>query len=204
MPQPVRGRLRAGIVAELLLVSLLLVFQSTGFAAAFDLAQLMQTLAQVKSGTASFIERREVAVLDRTIVSSGKLFFEAPDTLVRETLKPRSERMAVSGNTMTLSQGGRSRTLELDSVPEAAVMVDAIRGTLTGNRDALERNFSVDVGGSAAHWSLQLVPLDARMRGQVAIVNVAGDGSAVREIRVTLADGDRSVMTITPLPAPAR
>ena len=181
-------------------VALLLVFQPAGFAAAFDLGQLMQLLAQVRAGEASFTEQREVAVLDRALESSGRLCFEAPDTLVRETVKPRSERMAVSGNTLTLSQGGRSRTLELDSMPEAAVMVDAIRGTLTGNRDALERNFSVEVSGSAAHWTLDLVPLDARLRGQVASVSVAGDGSVVHEVRIAMADGDRSLMTITPLP----
>jgi hypothetical protein len=45
------------------------------------------------------------------------------------------------------------------------------------------------------------VPKDLRLRGQVASVRVGGQGSAVREVQVLLADGDRSVMTIEPLPA---
>ena len=102
--------------------------------AAFDLGQLTQLLATVKAGSATFTEKRSVTMLERTLESSGRLSFEAPDTFVRETLKPRQERMAVVGNQVTMSLGSRSRTVPLDSVPEAAVIVEAIRGTLTGNR----------------------------------------------------------------------
>jgi len=167
-------------------------------ATAFDLAQLMKTLAAVRAGEASFVERREVAMLDRTLESSGRLSFEVPDTFVRETLKPSRQRMAVAGNTLTLNEGGRTRTMELDAAPEAAVVVEAIRGTLTGNRDALERHFTASVTGTAERWSLELVPREARLRGQVAAVRVSGEQALVREVAVLLADGDRSVMTIEP------
>jgi hypothetical protein len=157
----------------------------------------------VRTGEATFVERREVAVLDRTVMSSGRLSFEAPDTFVRETLKPQRDRMAVTGNTLTLSRGDRTRTMQLDAAPEAAVIVEAIRGTLTGNGGALERAFATTVSGSAERWSLDLVPRDARLRGQVVSVRVSGEQAVVREVVVLLADGDRSVMTIEPLPARA-
>ncbi|MEO7009874.1 MAG: LolA-related protein, partial [Caldimonas sp.] len=82
--------------------------------------------------------------------------------------------------------------------PEAAVLVEAIRGTLTGNRGALERLFETGVSGSAERWTLDLVPRDARLRGQVAAIKVRGEQAVVREVAVQLADGDRSVMKITP------
>ncbi len=170
----------------------------------FTLAELTRLLAQVKAGDATFTEKRAVAVLDRTLESTGRLSFAAPDTFVRETLKPRQEKLAVVGNTVTLSQGTRTRTVALDSVPEAAVIVEAVRGTLTGNRDALERHFSTRVSGSAPRWALELTPLDVRLRGQVASVRVAGTQGVVREVTVALADGDRSVMTIEPVPIAAR
>jgi outer membrane lipoprotein-sorting protein len=172
-------------------------------AAAFDVAALMRTLARARAGEATFVERREVAMLDRTVESSGRLSFEAPDTFVRETLRPRPERLAVKGNTVTMTQGGRTRSMELDASPQAAVLVEAVRGTLTGNRDALERHFDASVAGTPEKWTLQLVPRDARLRGQVASVEVRGEQALVREITVWLADGDRTVMTITPLEAKA-
>jgi outer membrane lipoprotein-sorting protein len=172
-------------------------------AAAFDLAALTALLARVKAGEATFTERRRIEMLDRTLESSGRLSFRAPDVFVRETLQPRREKLAVDGNLLTMSLGERSRTMQLDASPEAAVIVEAVRGTLTGNRESLERLFAASVGGSAEGWTLELVPRDARLRGQVAQVRLAGRESVVREVQVLLADGDRSVMTITPVP-PAR
>ncbi len=189
-----RRRLLGGAVALLL--------ARPAFATGFDLDQLMALLAQVRSGEATFTEKRQVAMLDKTLESSGRLSFEAPDTFVRETLKPRQEKIAVTGNRVTMSQGSRSRTLALDSVREASLIVEAIRGTLTGNRDALDRNFATTVSGTAQRWSLELVPREAYLREQVASVKLSGEQSLVREVQVAMFDGDKSVLTITPtLPA---
>jgi len=193
---PDRRRTLASLLALVSAVALPSVARAQ---AAFDIVQLMQLLAQVKAGEAAFTEKRTVAMLDRTLESSGKLSFEAPDTFVRETLKPRHERLAVVGNMVTMSQGQRTRTVPLDSVPEAAVIVEAIRGTLTGNREAIERNFSASVSGAAARWTLELVPRVPRLRELVISVRVSGQQALVREIVVAMADGDRSVMSITPL-----
>jgi hypothetical protein len=169
----------------------------------FDLAELTALLGRVKSGEASFVEKRRIEMLDRTLESSGRLSFRAPDSFTRETLRPSHEKLEVNGNVLTLSAGDRSRTLQLDSSPEVDIIIEAIRGTLTGNRDALERFFATTVSGSAERWTLDLVPHDMRLRGQVASVRVLGHGSVVHEVRVLLADGDHSTMTIAPLPGGA-
>ncbi len=178
-------------------------------AADFDLGRLTALLSQVRSGEATFTEKRTVKELDKTLEFSGRLSFEAPDTFVRETLPPRQEKVAVVGNRVTMSQGGRSRTIALDSVREASLIIEAIRGTLTGNRDALDRNFVTTVTGDARRWTLELVPREAYLREQVASVKIAGEQSLVREVQVAMFDGDTSVMTITPTviaapPGPSR
>jgi len=165
---------------------------------AFDLARLMQMLAGVRAGEATFVERRDVRMLDRTLVSKGRLSFEAPDTFVRETTEPTRERLAITGNTLTVTQGGRRRPLQIDAAPEAALMVEAIRGTLTGNRATLERYFDARVSGTPEQWWLDLVPRDAGLRNQVQSVRVGGQRATVREVDVYLADGDRSYMSIEP------
>ena len=167
--------------------------------AQFDLTQLMQTLAQVKAGEATFTETRTVAMLERTLQSSGRLSFEAPDSFVRETLKPRREKIAVVGNSVTMSLGSRTRTVPLDSVPEAAVIMEAIRGTLTGNRDAIERNFTPSVTGTPQRWTLELKPREPRLRELVIALRLVGERALVREVTVAMADGDKSVMTIEPI-----
>jgi hypothetical protein len=179
--------------------ALLALGETPAASAEFDLAHLMAMLGGVRTGAATFVERREVAMLDRTLESSGRLSFEAPDTFVRETLKPQRERLAISGNTVTMSRGSTSRSLQVDAAPEAAVVVEAIRGTLTGNREALERLFETRVSGSPERWWLDLVPRDARLRGQVASLRIGGEQAMVRSVAVQLADGDRSLMTIEPV-----
>ena len=203
MPLPDDARSARSLVALracVLACSLAAVAGSALAASAFDLAQLTALLGRVKSGAATFVEKRRIEMLDRTLESSGRLSFRSPDIFVRETLRPRREKLEVDGNRLTMSIGDRSRTLQLDAAPEAAVIVDAIRGTLTGNRDVLERQFESTVGGSAEAWTLDLVPRDLRLRGQVAAVRLLGRDSMVREVQVLLADGDRSTMTIEPAP----
>ncbi len=198
MRAPARPDPRAAL--RIALVALCLAAAGTARAAGFDLQALMHQLAQVRSGQAVFVEDRRVQQLDQTLRSSGRLSFSAPDTFVRETLKPSHERLAVVGNQLTMSRGNRSRTALLDSVPEAVVIVEAIRGTLTGNRETLERYFDTSVQGSAQQWQLELVPREPRLRGQVAHLRLSGGQGQVREVRMTLADGDTSVMRIEPVP----
>ena len=166
---------------------------------AFDLQQLTQLLSQVKSGESVFTEKRTVDMLERTLESSGRLSFAVPDSFMRETLKPRQEKVAVVGNKVTLSAGSRSRTVPLDTVPEAAVIMEAIRGTLTGNRESLERHFAATVSGTPQRWLLELVPIEPRLRELVRTVQLSGQKSDVRGVTVVMADGDRSVMTIEPM-----
>ena len=184
---------------------LLLAFASAGVARAqaFDLDALMRTLAQTKSGEATFTEERHVQQLDQTLRSAGKLRFAAPDTFVRETVSPRRERLAVAGNELTITQGSRTRTMLLDSLPEAALVVEAIRGTLTGNRAILERYFAPRMQGRADAWQLDLVPRDPRLQAQVAQLRLVGRQGQVREVRISMADGDSSVMWIEPVAAAA-
>jgi hypothetical protein len=197
-----RRRFALALIAALPLTAPLVFGARCAWAApAFDLGALMALLAGVKSGEATFVETRRIEMLDRTLVSSGRLSFKAPDVFVRETLKPRHEQLAVEGNTLTMSLGERSRTMQLDASPEAAVIVEAIRGTLTGNRGVLERLFETRVSGDARQWSLELVPRDLRLRGQVASVRISGREQVASEVRILLADGDHSVMTITPVRA---
>jgi len=194
-----RRRLLAATIAALGLAATLAFAPRAALAEAFDLGALTALLGGVKSGEATFVETRRIEMLDRTLQSSGRLSFKAPDSFVRETLKPRQEKLAVDGNTLTMSLGDRSRTMQLDASPEAAVIVEAIRGTLTGNRNTLERLFETTVSGDARAWTLKLVPRDLRLRGQVSAVEVSGRDAMTREVKVQLADGDRSVMTIEPV-----
>ena len=137
-----------------------LVARPTFAADTFDLTALAALLAQRKSGEAHFEETRLVSGMDGPLLSSGMLSFTAPDAFARHTLQPRAESMAVQGNVITLKRGGRSRQMTLDAVPELSALVEALRGTLTGDAVALQKFFTTAVAGTAQGWKLTLVPRD--------------------------------------------
>ena len=163
---------------------------------ALDLGQLMAQLAQRTSGEARFAEQRFVSGLDQPLRSSGTLSFKAPDRLARHTLLPRAESFVVEGNRVTLERGGRVRQTSIDAVPELASLVAAIRGTLTGDVATLQQYFQPSVAGTAAQWTLTLLPLDDRLAAVVRQLRLEGQHADLRQVEVQLADGDRSVMSI--------
>jgi outer membrane lipoprotein-sorting protein len=165
---------------------------------ALDLPELMGLLSKQKSGEARFTEQRFVHGLEGPLDSRGTLSFNAPDKLVRRTLSPRDETMAVEGNTLTLSRGGRNRTLTLDSMPELLGLVEAMRGTLSGDGTTLQRYFRSTVSGSTANWTLDLLPADSRLAAQVRSIRISGRASEVVGLEMEFVGGDRSVMSITP------
>ena len=161
----------------------------------------MGLLAQNKYGEARFVEKRQVQGLARPLQSSGTLSFVAPGRFARQTLEPRPEAMVVDGDQVSLTRNGRTRQMALDAVPEMALMVKAIRGTLTGDGATLRQAFRLTLLGNAAQWTLQMEPQDARLAAQISYIMVGGRRGEVRGMEMQMADGDRSVTTIEPLPA---
>ncbi len=190
------------LILSLLLLSILLASTIGHAESNWDIDQLMQSLAATRSGHASFVEKKSIAILDKPVESSGELFYSAPDRLEKRTLKPKAESMLLDKNTLTVEQRGKKHVLPLQNYPEVAAFIDSIRGTLAGDRKALERTYTLSIEGSEQNWSLALLPIEDKMKKVVAKISIAGSGNALRTIEIKQADGDSSLMTITPLPAP--
>ena len=187
---------RAFVTGALLLTPLL------SHAAEWDIEQLMRSLAQTRIGHASFVEKKSIAILDKPVESSGELFYSAPDHLEKRTLKPKPESMVVHGNELLIERGRQKHRLQLQAYPELAAFIDSIRGTLAGDRQALERNYRLTLEGTDEHWTLQLLPLDEKMQAVVKRIRIAGMRDAVRSVEITQADGDSSLMLIEKLATP--
>ena len=181
-----------------LLLGLVLCCGATASQAAWQLGDLMQALAQSKGGRASFVEKKYLAIVDKPVESSGELLYVAPDRLEKRTLKPRAESLVLEGQRLAIERAGKARlTLDLQSYPEAAAFVDSIRGTLAGDRGALEKVYRLTLSGDAAQWQLILIPQYSRMSDIVTRIVIRGSKGEVSRIDFDLADGDRSEMTIT-------
>jgi len=167
------------------------------FAAGWDVGALMALLRANPAGRAHFVETKEItSLLDRPLESSGELTFTPPDRLEKHVTSPGDERMVADRERLTLERGGRKQELALADYPQVAVLVESIRGTLAGDRAALERTYRLDLAGDARSWRLTLTPREAALTKLVTRVTVEGSQAEVRRVTVEQADGDRSVMRI--------
>ncbi len=194
--RPLRGLLAA------LATLVLLAAAPTSQAAEWQLTDLMQLLAQTRSGQARFVERKYIALLDKPLESSGEMSFAAPDRMEMRTLKPRKQSMLLDGNRLTLEQDGRQKTVNLQSYPEVAAFVEGIRGTLAGDRHALEKVYRVHLLGNPVRWQLLLEPREPTMSRIISRIRIGGSQGEVLSVAYDHADGDRSEMQIVPVARP--
>ena len=163
----------------------------------------MQVLAQQKSSKASFLEKKYIAILDKPLDSSGELAFQAPDRLEKRTLKPHPESLVLDGDQLSVNlRNKRPMVLRLHEHPEIAAIVESIRGALSGDKDALEKNYSVEFLGVPSKWQLTLVPLNPQASKVVSKIRMDGTQANIKTIVFEQSDGDRSEMSISPISSP--
>ncbi|WP_241303641.1 outer membrane lipoprotein carrier protein LolA [Burkholderia stabilis] len=167
----------------------------------WNLDRLMSTLAQHKSGRATFTETKYLSIATQPVESSGELVFVAPDHLEKHTLSPKPEHLVVDGDMLTVERNNRKYTLALARYPELGAFIDSIRATLSGNRFVLEQVYKVALAGRGDDWTLTLTPLDARMLKVVSTITLDGTRDVLRSVAIRQADGDHSVMRLQPVPA---
>ena len=166
---------------------------------AYGVQELFQTLAGDKPRRAAFQEKKILALLDKPVESSGELVFTPPSRLEKRTTAPRAESIVVEGDVATIERGGKRQTLRLSQYPAIAILIDSIRTTLAGDLGALTKAYSAAVAGDAARWRLTLRPLDPSLATLVEHIEIGGSRAQVRTVEIFQSDGDRSVMTLTPL-----
>lgn len=178
------------------LLAVLMLTPMSSHASEWNIEQLMHSLAQTRSSHASFVEKKTIAILNKPVESSGELFYSAPDHLEKRTIKPKLESMILDHDTLVIERGRQKHRLQLQSYPELAVFIDSIRGTLAGDRKALEYNYRLSLDGNAENWTLLLVPINEKMQAMVQRISIIGKRDALRSIEISQSDGDSSLMLI--------
>lgn len=168
-------------------------------AAGWDIDTLMRGLAKHEGGRARFVETKTIALLDKPVIATGELNYVPPARLEKRTLTPRQELMVLDGDNLRLERGKQVFTIRLSDQPEALAFVDSLRGTLAGDKAALEKNYKLRLSGSEQKWTLDLLPDDQRIAAFVVRITFGGTKNRVEWIRYLQADGDSAVMTIEAL-----
>ena len=167
-------------------------------ATAWDIQQLMQSLSQVKEAKGKFVERKFLSVLKQPLESSGTLLFQAPDHLEKHTLAPKVEMLVLDHGVLSIESKARNikRTLVLQEYPAIWALVESIRSTLAGDLPTLQRFYSIELEGNAAHWKMRLLPVELKMREVISEIRISGRGNWVDSIETVEANGDHALMTV--------
>jgi hypothetical protein len=175
--------------------------------AAPDLDTLLQHLARPAPATTPFVEVHFSPLLSRPLIVSGELEYSGPDSLARTVDKPYAEHTEIHGDEVSVVRGnGKPRTFSLGRAPELKTLLSSFSALLGGNRQQLERSFTLTVSGDDAHWTLGLTPRDSRVSQRVSRITVNGAAGSPRCMTTAAPDGSVTVMLMadaagTPVPS---
>ena len=183
-----------------LIFLLLALVLAPAHASEFTLTVLMKSLSGVSAVSAHFRETKELAMLQQPLYTSGILRYRAPDYVKKQTLLPQSELLEIQGDELLIDQPEKGRhQLSLDDYPAIRAFVESFRATLAGDAATLGRYYQILLTGDAAGWRLQLQPRDAKMAEYIESIIIQGEEDRILTIETLETNGDRSLMSITPI-----
>jgi hypothetical protein len=157
----------------------------------------MRRLAAIPERQCSFREEKRLAALEQPLTSEGRLIYVRPSHLEKITTAPDPETLIVDGDRLLLTASGEApHDISLSARPELAALVDAVRGTLSGDLGMLQRHYRVQATGGLGDWHLVLLPANARVASLVKSIVIEGIFTHMASLRTESADGDVTVMTI--------
>ncbi len=179
----------------------------TSLATDLDTGSLLEKLVRPASESTPFVEIRYSSMLTEPIVASGELEHRMDGALVRRITSPYAETTVLAGETVVFErEGSKPRQFSLDRAPELRGMLTSFGALLQGNREVLERHFSVTTTGNDAGWKMELAPRDGKLKTRIALIRVDGAQGNPRCFTMVEPDGDASLMALgiqdrTALPA---
>jgi len=163
----------------------------------WGLPQLMQSLAGVKSASASFTETKTLAVLTTPLTDTGTLTYTAPDEMRKITVSPVPEFFSLDGTQITMTGAdNQTHIFSLNQDPRIGGLTEGILATLAGDLPALNRIYTVTLSGAPAAWQLVLQPRDSTLAHFITWIRITGTSNQITAIDTQNANGDHAEMTV--------
>jgi hypothetical protein len=158
-----------------------------------DPAALLAALERPTPTQTAFFERRQSPLLAEPLLFAGELQRPAPGTLVKEIRTPYRELTRIEGEKVSVErEGERARKFSLRRAPELRALTASIEAVLGGDLALLQRHYRLQMDGSDAAWSLQLVPLDKRLAKRVESMRFLGVDDTLRCMDLALVGAETS------------
>jgi len=179
----------------------LLVFLFAGAAAAseWDLESLMSRLGERTTYRATFHQTKHLDALEKPLELKGSLVYERPGHLKKVVTHPHEKIYDIRGDTLTIAgPEEETRRLTLADHPLLRTFVATMRGILSGDLKALERDYRLQLEGGPNRWVLRLRPKASEIGERIKRVVVRGRKGKVVSVKTVEANGDFSLLEISP------
>ncbi|MCP1374666.1 outer membrane lipoprotein carrier protein LolA [Dyella lutea] len=151
------------------------------------LQQVLGELARHEAVRADFVQTRSNPALARPQESHGQLLFVLGHGMLWQSLTPVAETLAFTGK-QAARIDTRGQAYPLRNARGVAQISGMLQAMLGGRSDEVSRQFTITASGSAAHWTLQLVPRQERVAQVLERVELSGD-DFLQGIRIVMHDG---------------
>lgn len=146
-----------------------------------DVDWVLQALARPAPSHTPFVELRDSPMLRQPLRLQGQYRRQADGSLVRQVDSPYRETTTLTAGDAVIERDGRApRRIALAKVPELAAVQAGFGALLAGDRELLQRTYTVQVQGSRTSWTLQLVPRAPRLAAALERIDLHGRGAELR------------------------
>ncbi|BFI96624.1 MAG: outer membrane lipoprotein carrier protein LolA [Rhodanobacter sp.] len=151
------------------------------------LQSVLTALGQHAAVRADFVQTRSNPALEKPQVSRGQLLFVLGHGMLWQTQAPFAETLAFTGRQAARidPQGLPHPMRDARGAGQISQMLQAM---LAGHADEVRRQFDIAASGSTAHWTLRLVPKQARVARVLGSIELSGD-AFLESIRIAMRDG---------------
>jgi hypothetical protein len=149
--------------------------------APLDVDWVLSAVARPAPSRTPFVELRDSPMLRQPLRLQGEYRREADGSLVREVTAPYAETTTLAAGEALVERAGRApRRIPLQQVPELAAIQAGFGALLAGDRELLQKTYSVQASGVREQWQLQLLPRDPRLAAALQRIELHGRGAELR------------------------
>ncbi len=163
-----------------------------------EIDAIWRSLQSITHFETDFVEMKSIAFLDEPIPSSGKMYYQSPDLLVKDTQKPSRETLTITSGKITLySQVLDVReTIDLSEQPSAQKIVRYMLQVFSGNRDALAKTFSFQYTRTKPDEKMiiDLIPTDPSLKQIMQSMQIClTESNTLESLTLIEVDGDSTI-----------
>lgn len=171
----------------------LLMAANLATAQAFNLPQLAEQLSGPAVVRGDFIQEKHLRALPQPLTSQGQFVLARDHGLLWLLQQPirQDYRISALGIARRSEQGWQALDLQGSSARQNQLFL----AVLSGDTQALQRDFDLQLNGDPDAWRLQLTPRGALLRQVFETIEIEGSDTVTR-IELREVQGDRTVLRL--------